>query len=312
MRMNRREFIGAAFAGGMLGMLGGCSVLKGGAGGRLATSDPFQMVPLGKTGLKVSLVGMGTGMRGWMRESDLTRQGRDKALSVIRHAFERGVRFFDCADTYGSHPYVAEALHGIPRDKYFLSSKIWFLGGGIPETEKLDADRMVARFLKELKTDHLDLVLIHCQTEADWPEKMKRQMDIMAGLKQKGMIRAHGVSVHSLEALKACVDCAWVDSVHVRINAYGQAMDDSDPAVVAEVVKKLRSAGKGLVGMKLIGEGRFRDAPEKIDKSIQYALGLVDTMIVGFVGSDEIDDFAARVGQALKARASGAPMGAAA
>jgi predicted aldo/keto reductase-like oxidoreductase len=131
-------------------------------------------------------------------------------------------------------------------------------------------------------------------------------MDLLADLKSKGVIKAHGVSIHSVGALKACVQTKWVDSVHSRINAYGDSMDSRDPSVVAAVLKQIHDAGKGVVGMKLIGEGRYRNDPEKRDRSIRYVLGLgcVDTMIVGFEKPEEIDDFATRVKSALVERAS--------
>ncbi|MCL5271137.1 MAG: aldo/keto reductase, partial [bacterium] len=125
-----------------------------------------------------------------------------------------------------------------------------------------------------------------------------------AALREKGMIRAHGVSCHSLDALKACLDNPWVQVVHARINAFGEKMDDTDPEAVAAIVKKLRDQGKGIIGMKLIGEGRFSKEPDKIDQSIRFVLGLgaVDTMIVGFEETGQVDDFAARVRRALEAR----------
>ena len=185
-----------------------------------------------------------------------------------------------------------------------IGTKIWVRPGGLPEEERPDADVVVDRFRKELNTDYIDLVLIHCMTEPGWCDQQKRQMDILANLKAKGVIRAHGASVHSLGALRACVNHPWVDSVNARINAFGDLMDDPDPAVVASVLRQIHDAGKGVVGMKLIGEGRYRDDPSKRDASIQCALGdgCVDTMIVGFEKREEIDDFAERVKNALAAQ----------
>ena len=152
------------------------------------------------------------------------------AESLIRQAYDKGIRFFDCADSYGTHPFTAAALKGVPREKYTLSSKIWVSQGGIPEPERPDADVVVERFRKELNTDYLDIVQIHCMTDAQWTDKQKKQMDILENLKAKKIIRAHGVSVHSLEAMEACVESPWVDVVHVRINPYGESMDNKDPA----------------------------------------------------------------------------------
>jgi len=258
--------------------------------------DPFEIVPLGKSGLKMSRVIMGTGVRGGNRQSQHTRMGKENCERLMRDAFERGVRAFDLADLYGTHPFVIPALQKIPRKDFSIISKIWFRSGGIPEKERPDADVVVERFLKELKTDYIDLVLIHCMTTANWTTEMERQMEIMAKLKQKGVIRAHGVSCHSIEALEAAAASPWVDSVHARINAFGTKMDGPTEKVVP-VLKKISDAGKGIVGMKLIGEGEFRNSDEKRDESVKFVLGLgcVNVLNVGFEKLAEIDDLASRV-----------------
>ena len=203
---------------------------------------------------------------------------------------------FDLADLYGTHPYIIPSLQGIPRDRYAICSKIWFRPGGIPEAERPDADVVVQRFLKEIGTDYLDLVLLHCVESGAWPDELRKQMDILAKLKEKGVIRAHGVSCHSIPALEAAANEPWVDSVHTRINPYGMSMD-GPPDKVVPVLKKLHAAGKGVVGMKIIGEGRLRNDPERRDASARFVLelGCVDVMNVGFEKVEEIDDFAARV-----------------
>jgi predicted aldo/keto reductase-like oxidoreductase len=121
-------------------------------------------------------------------------------------------------------------------------------------------------------------------------------MEIIAKLKQKGMVRAHGVSCHSLVALEACVAEPWVESVHTRINPFGMAMD-GPPEKVVPVLKKLHAAGKGVVGMKIVGEGRLRNDPEKRSESVRFTLGLgcVDVLNVGCESTDEIDDLAGRI-----------------
>jgi len=160
---------------------------------------------------------------------------------------------------------------------------------------------VVKRFLKELKTEYIDILHIHCQTDGEWPDKMKKQMDIMAKLKDKGIIRSHGISAHSLPALEAAAKSDWVDIVHARINAYKVRMDGAPDEVVA-VLKKIHDAGKGIIGMKLAGEGTFRNDREKREKSIDIALrhAKVDAMIVGFEKTAEIDDFAASVRKTSK------------
>jgi aryl-alcohol dehydrogenase-like predicted oxidoreductase len=224
---------------------------------------------------------------GW--EQDLTE--------ITGQAYEKGLRFFDCADSYGTHPFTAAALKGVPRESYTLSSKIWVGPGGIPEPERPGADVVVDRFRKELNTDYLDLVQLHCMTDAKWTDKQKKQMDILENLKARKIIRAHGVSVHSLEAMEAAAENPWIDVIHVRINPFGEVMDKSNPSAVVPVIAKLHNAGKGVIGMKLIGNGNFKNDSEKIDASLKYVLGLgtVDMIIVGFELPEQIDNYIERV-----------------
>ncbi len=292
--MKRREFLTMSLAGVGGVLLGSRFTLA--QEQKPKTFDPYELVPLGKTKIKVSRVGFGTGMRGGNRQSNQTRLGKEKFESLLQAAYEQGVRLFDMADLYGTHPYVASALAKMRRKDYVISTKIWWRRGGIPDKERPDSDVVVQRFLKELNTDYIDIILLHCVDFAKWPEELSKQMEILDGLKKKGIIRAHGVSCHSFEALEAAANEPWVDSIHVRINAYGEKMD-APVEKVAPVLKNMHDAGKGVIGMKLIGEGSFRNSDEKRDGSIRYVLGLgcVNAMVVGFEKLEEIDDFAARV-----------------
>jgi len=298
MKMRRREFLARSIAG-LGGLLLG-SELAAAQQQKTETFDPYELVPLGKTKIKVTRVGLGTGMHGGMRSSDHKRMGKERFTALVKGCYERGIRLFDAADLYGTHPFLADALKKKPRKDYALVSKIWWAGGGIPEKQRPKADVVVKRFLKELETDYIDLILLHCVTSAKWTEELRRQMDILEKLKQKGLVRAHGVSCHSLPALEACVNEPWVDSVHVRINPYAVKMDVKTVEEIPRVEAALRAMhkqGKAVVAMKVVGEGQFRDSGEKRDKSINYVLnlGCVDTMVVGFEKVEEIDDFAARV-----------------
>lgn len=294
MNLKRREFIkkSAIGAGGLL--LG--ARLEAAENPNPKFHDPYAPVQLGKTDVKFTRVCMGTGTHGYERSSNQTRQGANAFQTLLRAAYDRGIRTYDMADLYGSHQGVAAAFTGLPRDSYSLISKIWWSYGGIPESDRPDADVVVARFLKELKTDHIDLLLLHCVTAPDWPDQLRKQMDILSKLKAQGKVRALGVSCHSIAALEAAAVEPWVDSVHTRINPYGMSMDGS-PEAVAPVLKKLHAAGKGVVGMKIIGEGRLRHDDARRDESVKFALGLgcVHILDVGFESVQEIDDFAARV-----------------
>jgi aryl-alcohol dehydrogenase-like predicted oxidoreductase len=301
-KLTRRQFVSASITIGTGTVLLGKAAIALPQQSSGSSTDPMQIVRLGKSVLKSTLLGMGTGFSGYNRSSNITRKG--VAESLIRQAYEKGIRFFDCADSYGTHPFTAAALKGFPRESYILCSKMWVSQGGLPEPERPDADVVIDRFRKELNTDYIDLVQIHCMTDTQWTDKQKKQMDILETLKAKKIILAHGVSVHSLEAMEACVESSWVDVVHVRVNPFGETMDKNDPALVIPVIEKLHNAGKGVIGMKLIGNGKFRNESDKIDASLKYVLGLgtVDMIIVGFELPEQIDNYIGRVQNALKSK----------
>ena len=298
--LTRRQFI-AVMGAGAGSVLIGSSTSAIPPGKAAISYDPFQTVTLGNTGIKTTLLGMGTGYSGYNRSTAITRAGT--AELMIRYCWEKGMRYFDCADSYGTHPFAAKVLKGIPRESYTLVTKIWVSPGGIPEEDHTDADISVDRFRKELNTDYIDIVQIHCMTSPDWTDEHKKQMDLLETLKSKGIIRAHGVSVHSFEALEAAAASPWVDIIHVRINPYGANMDSNDPGKVTPVIEKMHKSGKGVIGMKLIGGGNLRDDPDKIDKSLKFVLGLgtVDMIIIGFEKPEQVDNYIGLVESALLA-----------
>lgn len=292
--LTRRQFMTAVTAGAGTVLFGNViNSLPGVKKEKVA--DPFQKVTLGKTGIKTTLLGMGTGFSGYNRSSNITRAG--VAESLIRTAYEKGIRYFDCADSYGTHPFTESALRGISRDNYVLGTKMWISQGGIPDSDKADAPVVIDRFRKELNTDYIDLVQLHCMTSGGWTDQQKRFMDGLENLKAKKVIRAHGVSVHTFEALEAAAASSWVDVIHVRINPYGESMDKKDPSLIVPLIEKMHKEGKGVIGMKLIGNGKFRNDSEKIDASLKYVLelGTVDMIIVGFELPEQIDNYIERV-----------------
>jgi aryl-alcohol dehydrogenase-like predicted oxidoreductase len=300
--IDRRKFLGALALGTAHLLFE--NPLYGGTR-RFVSTDPLQIAPLGRSGLNPTLIGFGTGVWAGNRSSFLTRQERDRSVALLRYAYDRGFRMFDCADTYGTHGLMAEAMKSMDRNKLVVSSKIWTRGGGIPENERPDADKVVERFRRELDTDYIDLVQIHCQVDPNWTDIERKQMDILEDLKAKGIIRAHGVSVHSLEAMARVVDDPWIEVLHARINPFGIAMDKPDPGEVVKMIHRVHASGKGIIGMKVVANGDIRDDSDKIDQSIRFVLGLgsVDMVIVGFEDEYQIDNYMDRVESTLKALA---------
>jgi aryl-alcohol dehydrogenase-like predicted oxidoreductase len=292
--LTRRQFM-ATLAAGTGTVLIGNSINAVPRAASPVMFDPLETVTLGNTGIRTTLLGMGTGYSGYNRSSNITRAG--VAESVIREAYERGIRYFDCADSYGTHPFTKAALKGVPREEYVLGTKMWVTAGGIPEPERPDSAVVVDRFRKELDTDYIDIVQLHCMTNGEWSDSQKRFMDGLENLKVKQIVRAHGVSVHSFDALKVASEHPWVDVIHVRINPFGESMDQRDASLVVPVIEKFHNAGKGVIGMKLIGGGKLKDDPAKIDESLKFVLGLgtVDMIIIGFEKPEQIDNYIERI-----------------
>jgi len=294
MNYSRRSFIGTA-ATGMGAMLLN-SRFAGAVPVAAGSYDPYETVELGKTGIKTTLLCMGTGTRGSNRQSNLTRLGYEQAVKLVRELYQRGVRMFDLADLYGTHGIINDALKNYPRRDYVLFTKIWFMRGAIPEAERPGAEMLVERFLRELQTDYIDGVQMHCVSSDNWNTELSDYMTSLDKLKQKGIIRSHGISCHALPAIETAVREPWTDTVHVRINSYGPKMDDTVEKV-EPVVKQLHQAGKGVIAMKVVGEGEFSNSDEQRDNSFRYVLrlGAVDILNIGMDKTSDIVDTENRI-----------------
>jgi len=304
MKIHRREFLSSTAATTAGVLLAGGATVAAPQPSTPSAADPTAEVPLGRA-LKACRISCGTGMSGGGRQTNQTRMGKEKFEDLLNYAYDHGIRQFDMGDMYGTHPYVGRVLKSKPRDKVQLVSKIWTRPGGIPERERPLADVLLKRFLKELQTDYIDVLQIHCMERADWNRTERRQMDAMAKLKEQGLIRAHGVSIHSLEALKTAAKEPWVDVVHARINPFGHRTDVPKEEIVDKLVpvlEQIHAAGKGIIGMKLVGEGKFDPQQRKDTLKFVMGLGCVDCMTVGFEQTEQIDEFLANVSRRLAAK----------
>ncbi len=254
-------------------------------------------VELGNSGVKVTRLAFGTGTYGGKIQRGL---GQPEFTRQVRYAYDRGIRFFESADSYsGMHAMLAEALKGIPRDTYRLMTKLRSRGTETPQAT-------IDRFRKELNSEYFDVALIHCVRTPDWPEQFKPLRDSLSEIKDKKVILSHGASVHGLLPLRAFpATTNWLDVALLRVNHDGTKMDslrmtDSDDrGDVSEVVShaaKVRQQGTGVIGMKIIGEGAFKTAEQR-DASIRFVmkLGTVDSVTIGFKSTGEIDEAIERI-----------------
>src|SRR5580700_11043431 len=288
--MRRREFLVRTATAAGAAWLSSQSILNALAHTTLSTKfSASDIVTLGSTGIQTSRLAMGTGTVGSGHHSHQTALGIQGLSDLLLNGYDHGLRFFDAADSYGSHPYVAEALKHIPRDKVTVLTKTWARDA---VTARADLDR----FRRELGTDYLDICLMHCLTDADWTERYRGVMDVFSEAKQKGIIRAHGCSCHSIEALRAAAKSPWVEVDFARINPIGSHMD-TDPQTVVSVLREMKAAGKAVVGMKILGQG---DLAHRQDEAIKYALslGILDAFTIGAESKQQQEDLIRRISAA--------------
>src|SRR5262245_55642589 len=237
--VSRRAFLGqSAAALGAAAVATAAHAAAPAQTGRKLTG-PGDLVTLGKTGLKSSLLGIGTGSVGVKRSSNQVKLGLDKFTKLLGHAFDKGLTYVDTADQYGSHIYVREAIKTlkVPREKLFIQPKTRATS---VEVAKADLER----FREELGTDYIDSLLMHCMTKGDWPTTQQPVMDYLSSAKAKGWVKAVGVSCHGMDPLRASAGCDWVEIDLARINPKGAVMDGK-PADVVPHLKAMHGRGKG-------------------------------------------------------------------
>jgi predicted aldo/keto reductase-like oxidoreductase len=285
--LSRRDFLaGIAAAAGVATLAG----RPGSIHGMVVAAEPpkikkgSDVVKLGRTGVQPTLLGMGTGTVGGSQQKAL---GFDGFTKLIRYGLERGLRYIDTADAYKTHPYVCKALEGVPRDKYFIQTKSF-----TRTPEKFKAD--IERYLKELKTDYVDTLLMHCMQKGGWPADMRPVMDVLDEAKKKGQVRAVGFSCHGWDPLVAGVDPDWPDVQLVRINPFDEECKkvlDSKHEAVAPLIKKTHAKGRGMIGMKIFGETGLKSREERL-ASLKYVLGLgcIDCFTIGFRSTQQLDE----------------------
>jgi aryl-alcohol dehydrogenase-like predicted oxidoreductase len=281
---SRRRFLKTGLAAGALAGTAGLPIAA--AVGGKATD----WVTLGKSGVKVTRLAFGTGTMSGKVQRDL---GQDQFTSLVRHAYDSGVRFFETAESYGEmHKMLGIALKGLPRDSYRLMSKVT-TKPGVEPMEKIDELRKLAN------TDYFDVLLLHYQHVATWPADSVRWQDGILEAKEKSTVVGYGASVHGLPALRQFPGNKWLEVAMIRMNHQGIKMDGEDfntrdPGNVDEVVghvKQVKSDGMGVISMKLVGEGAFTNRDDrKAAMRFAFRNAGVDSVTVGYKNMAEVDE----------------------
>ena len=299
-KYSRRQFVRlSSLAAGAVALAPRAILGAQGAPKRTAVDE----VTLGLTGVKLSRLGMGTGSMGGQVQTALGKEG---FIRLVHYAYDQGIRYFDCAEAYSTFGWIADAIKGLPREKLFIQSKI--------DGKPADILGRIDRHRQNFGTDYVDSMLIHCMVKDGWTDEWKRIMDGFDQARDKQWIRAKGVSCHDLPALRAAVASDWTEVHLVRVNPQGHHVDGmvpekwnkvSEPNDVTPVLaelKTMRAKGRGVIGMKIIGNGEFQ-APEDREKSIQFAMSRpeLDAVVIGFKNTAEIDEAIGRMNRALDA-----------
>lgn len=262
-------------------------------------------VTLGKSNVKVTRLAFGTGTHGGRIQREL---GQKEFTRLVRHAYDRGIRFFESADNYDQmHEMLAEALKGIPRENYRLMTKLRWQNLA---REGYNPKDDIERFRRELNSDYFDIFLLHNVKTITWPQDLERLRDAISEAKHKQIIRCHGCSGHGLMPIRAYAGNPWLDVVLMRVNHDGTRMDNlrdeaNVPGAREEVlptIEKVHGQGTGVLGMKIMGEGKFI-TPEQRDASIKFVMqfGKVDAVTIGFKSTAEIDEAIERIDSHLNA-----------
>lgn len=299
--VSRRQFLQSSAVLAGTALLSPWSLVKSRAAAPpAAVRTAVDQVTLGKTGLKLSRLGFGTGSNNGHSQTAL---GKEVFNKLIRYAYDQGITYIDTAEAYATFEWISDATKGLPREKLFIQSKL----KGRPEDTLANIDR----HRKVFNTDYVDSVLIHCMTKDHWTDDWKRIMDGFDEAKEKKWIRAKGVSCHSLPALRAATESDWTEVHLVRVNPQGAHTDGVEQEVwntnqhdispVMAELKNMKAKGHGIIGMKIIGNGDFKKAEDR-EKSIRYAMACkeLDAVVIGFTSTQQIDEAIERMNRALK------------
>jgi 1-deoxyxylulose-5-phosphate synthase len=297
--LNRRDFIRTST------VLAGTALLAPGVLAAEAPASPpakrtaVDQVTLGKSGIRLSRLGMGTGSsNGW----EQTSLGKENFIKLVHYAYDQGITYIDTAQAYRTFEWIGDAIKGLPREKLFIQSKV----PGKPE----DVLATIDQHRKTYNTDYIDSLLIHCMTRDSWADEWKRVMDGFNEARERKWIRAKGVSCHTLPALRDATASGWAEVHLVRVNPQGRHMDGNradwggqskaDIGLVMEQIKAMHEKGRGVIGMKIIGNGDFTSAEDR-EKSIRYAMACkeIDAVVIGFRSAAQVDEAIERMNRAL-------------
>jgi len=288
---SRRDFIKTGIAAGALAGAGNLPLH--------AAGKATDMVTLGNSGLQVTRLAFGTGSNNGHVQYNL---GQAEFTRVVRHAYDRGIRFFETAEAYMTPGMLGEALKGLPRESYRLMSKVETYRPGSDPAQRFDEMR------KTHQTDYFDIMLLHHQHTPNWVEESKRWQDGIEEAQAKKIIHTRGASVHGLPALRQVPKFQWLQVAMIRMNHNGTRMDGpvpdtpppGDVSEVVQHVKQVKQMGMGVISMKLVGDGTFTRHEDRVAAmNFAFRNAGIDCATVGFKSTQEVDEAIDNMNNAL-------------
>jgi aryl-alcohol dehydrogenase-like predicted oxidoreductase len=280
---SRRDFIKTSLAAGAAATVGALP---------LPAMQPTatDIVPLGKSGMEVTRLAFGTGSNNGHVQASL---GQQQFTRLVRYAYDHGIRFFETAEAYVTPAMLGTALKGLPRDSYQLMTKVTTDRG-------VDPHKRFEAMLRTSQTEYFDIMLLHWQHAPDWVAETARWQDGILEAQARKIISTRGASVHGLPALRQMPGNEWLQIAMIRMNHKGTRMDgptgddNNNPESVAEVVqhvKQVKGEGMGVISMKLVGDGAFKNHSDR-QAAMRFAFqnAGIDCATVGFKSTQEVDE----------------------
>lgn len=236
----------------------------------------MQYRPLGRTGILVSRLCFGALTIGPLQANLSLREG----AAVIRRALESGVNFIDTAELYRTYPYIREAARGFGRDVVVCSKCYAYT--------YQDMKQSVEKALTELERDYIDIFMLHEQESALTVKGHWEAFGYLLEAREKGLIRAAGISTHHVSGVLAAAEFPEIDVVHPMFNIEGIGIADGTKEDMLAAIKGAADAGKGIYSMKALGGGNLLARPEE---ALKYVLSVPEICSVA-VGMSTVQEVA--------------------
>jgi aryl-alcohol dehydrogenase-like predicted oxidoreductase len=234
--------------------------------------------PLGKTGVVVPIIGYGTAPLGKIKIMDAPLL--NKSAKLLNHAIDLGITYLDTSPDYGSQPKLGEVMK-TRRDEVFLATKI-------NKRRHADVLKELQQNLKELQTDHVDLIQVHAvNAMADLEAALAPDgaLSALEEARRQGITRFIGITGHARPAVLAhALERYDFDTVLVALGAIDRLVTGPETILLPVAQRK----NMGVIAMKVFGHGELKQH----ELALRYSLGLpgVSLAILGMDDEAQIDE----------------------